>query len=125
MYNCWRDHIEYPRFSKRLLDQDLQIGHTVNMEVLVHGSPALEVKWYKNGLPLMENANCHVTHYSPESHVLTIHQALPSDRGLYSCMASNIAGTVRTSCYVNVTKHRCAYARPLGSRRFYEKLYDL
>lgn len=60
VYDCWRDHVEFPRFSKRLLDADLETGHTYYMEVNVHGSPKLEVKWYKNGLPVMENSNTYV-----------------------------------------------------------------
>lgn len=57
----WRDLlVEYPRFSKRLLDSEVKPGHNVYLEVKAHGSPDLRVKWYKNGQPLVETSNVYV-----------------------------------------------------------------
>lgn len=61
VYDCWRDHIDYPKFRQRLLDTKLTTGHSLCLEVEVTGSPELEVKWYKDGLPLRENYNIFVS----------------------------------------------------------------
>lgn len=64
-----------------------------------------------------------VTHYRPDSYVLTIRDALTSDRGLYSCEASNVVGLVTTSSMVTVTSTN--NPRPNTSVTFYDQLYDL
>lgn len=53
--------IDYPRFTKSLLDTEMKPGHNVYLEVRVQGEPAVKVKWYKNGLPLVETSNVYVS----------------------------------------------------------------
>lgn len=37
-----------------------------------------------------------IRHYRPDEYVLTVRDAQRSDAGLYSCVVSNMCGTVRT-----------------------------
>lgn len=53
--------LDYPRFTKRLLDTDIKSGHSAYLEVVVAGSPAVDVKWYRNGVPLIETSNVYVS----------------------------------------------------------------
>lgn len=53
--------LDYPRFTKRLLDTDLKTGHSAYLEVVVAGSPDVDVKWYRNGVPLIETSNVYVS----------------------------------------------------------------
>lgn len=52
--------IDYPRFTKALLDTEVKPGHNIYLEVRVQGEPAVKVKWYKNGSTLVETSNVYV-----------------------------------------------------------------
>lgn len=55
--------------------------------------------------------------------MLTIRDALVSDRGLYSCIASNMVGESQTTARVDVVRPKGPAICP--SVQFYEQLYDL
>lgn len=60
-YDNWRDSATYPKFTRRLYDQHITKGHTLRMEVNVIGDPEAEVKWYKDGLPIIQTSNIKVS----------------------------------------------------------------
>lgn len=61
--NACPSALDFPRFTKRLLDTDIKTGHSAYLEVVVAGSPDVDVKWYRNGVPLIETCNVYVSIY--------------------------------------------------------------
>lgn len=102
------DLSEFPCFRQRLADVRVNVGRHISLEVRVAGFPDCELTWYKDDAPLgrYRPANLELRQYSRELYVLYIHAATVADSGIYTCMAYNTAGAVRTSAYVHVEPYR-------------------
>lgn len=64
-------------------------GQTIRCEV--HGSPAPEVKWLKNGQPF----DSVLVHSSLNNHYVHVMEAKLTDAGRYTCFARSRAGEDR------------------------------
>ncbi|XP_039268950.2 hemicentin-1-like [Styela clava] len=65
------------------------IDSTISMDCSVQGSPAPEIIWLKNGLPVEFSERVHVTH---GQNTLRIDRSVERDMGIYTCIAKNVAG---------------------------------
>ncbi|GFO45203.1 basement membrane-specific heparan sulfate proteoglycan core protein, partial [Plakobranchus ocellatus] len=75
--------------------QTVGIGQTASLTCRVSGEPTPTVVWTKSGGPLTNN-------HQVVGNILRISQASMADRDLYTCTASNIAGTVKATAFVEV-----------------------
>ncbi|KAM6193100.1 hemicentin-2 [Sarcoramphus papa] len=75
------------------------LSAAVTLECRARGSPPLHVSWLKDGLPLRLSPR--VTLLSA-GHVLRISQAQVSDTGLYTCIASSLAGVADRSFVLQI-----------------------
>ncbi|XP_015905323.1 leucine-rich repeats and immunoglobulin-like domains protein 2 [Parasteatoda tepidariorum] len=85
----------FPVFTKTPSDLAIKTGSTARLECGAKGQPRPEIVWRKDGggeeFPAAKERRMHVM---PTDDVFFIVGVKPSDTGVYSCAASNIAGTI-------------------------------
>lgn len=93
-----------PKLLKKLADQRLKEGDTLNLTFEVSGTPDPEVKWYKDGEEVTADARIKITRDSQrkESYDLTVTLLKGSDGGLYEVRAENELGYVTSKSKVIV-----------------------
>ena len=94
----------YPRLVKTPADQTVRAGSTARLQCSAEGSPSPEVAWQKDGgfdFPAARERRMHVM---PDDHVFFIVDVKREDDGVYTCTASNDAGTVRANATLAVIR---------------------
>lgn len=77
-------------------------GQPLVLETVVSGSPAPEVKWFKDGVELFPKEGVRIE-VTPDGHIkLEIEDAKPIDSGSYKLIISNPNGAIKTQCAVAV-----------------------
>ncbi|XP_075698806.1 myopalladin [Rhinoderma darwinii] len=90
-----------PNFIQKLKSRELIEGSKVQLDCIVVGIPAPEVRWYCEGKEL-ENSPYIQIQRTEDLNTLIITEAFEEDTGRYSCFASNIYGTDSTSAEIYV-----------------------
>lgn len=67
----------------------VHVGQRVDILCNAHGSPPPVITWFKSGRPFLDGAQ----HPGSPDGTLSIEQAVISDAGVYTCAATNIAGS--------------------------------
>ncbi|KAG4067668.1 hypothetical protein HA402_005440 [Bradysia odoriphaga] len=124
---------EYPRFLKRPNETYIMANRNGRLEARVIGVPDPQIRWFKDWQPITDSARIKISQYDPDIFVLSINDAISKDSGLYSCSASNVAGTVSTSAMVHIEESEDQYVYHTHARnpyirskqRQYEELYDI
>ncbi|XP_075466995.1 myopalladin isoform X2 [Ascaphus truei] len=88
-----------PNFVQKIRSREVTEGARVQLDCIVVGIPAPEVRWYCEGKEL-ENCPDIQIHKSGDLNTLVITEAFEEDTGRYSCFASNIYGTDSTSAEI-------------------------
>ncbi|KAL0164834.1 hypothetical protein M9458_040587, partial [Cirrhinus mrigala] len=65
----------------------VQVGHAIDLPCVVQGVPDPSVSWLKDGTALLDGSQ-----YKISDEGLTLNQVGLMDEGVYTCVASNIAG---------------------------------
>lgn len=78
-----------PKITKRMDNLSVQADETISMVVQIQGSPAPEVKWYKNNQLVRESDRVKITKEGDDTYKLTIKGARLDDGGSYSIVAKN------------------------------------
>lgn len=68
----------------------------------VIGTPYPKIKWFKDWHPLSESSRIHIKWQEPETCTLTLSDSILKDGGLYTCTATNVAGTSTSSAMLSV-----------------------
>ncbi|XP_069836516.1 myopalladin [Dendropsophus ebraccatus] len=90
-----------PNFIQKLKSREVTEGSKVQLDCIVVGFPAPEVRWYCEGKEL-ENSPYIQIQRTGDLNTLIITEAFEEDTGRYSCFASNIYGTDSTSAEIYV-----------------------
>ncbi|XP_053307021.1 myopalladin isoform X2 [Spea bombifrons] len=90
-----------PNFIQKLKSREVTEGSRVQLDCIVVGIPAPEVRWYCEGKEL-ENSPYIQILKTGDLNSLIITEAFEEDTGRYSCFASNIYGTDSTSAEIYV-----------------------
>ncbi|XP_019394028.1 PREDICTED: myopalladin isoform X2 [Crocodylus porosus] len=90
-----------PRFTQKLKSREVPEGTKVQLDCIVVGIPAPEVRWYCEGKELENSPDIQIIQ-SGDQHSLVIVDAFEEDTGRYSCFASNIYGTDSTSAEIYI-----------------------
>uniref|UniRef100_A0A0K0DG20 Muscle M-line assembly protein unc-89 n=1 Tax=Angiostrongylus cantonensis TaxID=6313 RepID=A0A0K0DG20_ANGCA len=108
-----------PQFTEELKSLEFARNTTFELAVTVTGTPQPNIVWLKDGLPVLLD-DVHVFYMDEASgrFTLTIKDAQISDVGMYSCVASNVAGKAQTEAQVFVVEE-------LTSPHFVEALKSL
>ncbi|XP_018422586.1 PREDICTED: myopalladin [Nanorana parkeri] len=90
-----------PNFIQKIKSREVTEGSRVQLDCIVVGIPAPEVRWYCEGKEL-ENSPYILIQKNGDLNTLVITEAFEEDTGRYSCFASNIYGTDSTSAEIYV-----------------------
>ncbi|NXQ39749.1 MYPN protein, partial [Catharus fuscescens] len=90
-----------PRFTQKLRSREVPEGSKVQLDCIVVGIPAPEVRWYCEGKELENSPDIQIIQ-TGDHHSLIIVEAFEEDTGRYSCFASNIYGTDSTSAEIYI-----------------------
>ncbi|XP_045080717.1 obscurin isoform X5 [Coregonus clupeaformis] len=91
-----------PVFLTELQSQDVPDGNPVSFDCVVIGKPPPSVRWFKDGKLLEENDHYMINEDQEGCHQLIITTVLPSDMGVYRCMAENTSGIASTKAELRV-----------------------
>uniref|UniRef100_A0A667ZZG0 Ig-like domain-containing protein n=1 Tax=Myripristis murdjan TaxID=586833 RepID=A0A667ZZG0_9TELE len=91
-----------PVFLTELQSQDVPDGYPVSFDCVVIGKPPPSVRWFKDGKLLEENDHYMINEDQEGCHQLIITSVLPSDMGVYRCMAENSSGIAATKAELRV-----------------------
>ncbi|XP_068597660.1 myopalladin [Brachionichthys hirsutus] len=92
---------EPPHFTQKLRSRELPEGSKVQLDCIVRGRPAPEVRWFCEGKELENSPDLQII-ADGALHSLVITEAFEEDTGRYSCFASNFYGTDSTSAEIYV-----------------------
>nr|XP_055175129.1 hemicentin-1 isoform X2 [Nyctereutes procyonoides] len=77
----------------------VQVGQRVDIPCSAQGMPLPVITWFKGGSAMLVDG---VQHISNSDGTLSIDQAMLSDAGIYTCVATNIAGSDETEITLHV-----------------------
>ncbi|XP_022670614.1 titin-like isoform X6 [Varroa destructor] len=90
-----------PWFLQPLVDRLERKGARITLTCIVEGCPMPTIRWFKDNM-LLANGPDHQISFDSGIARLTIPYVFPQDSGRYVCTATNVAGSVITSCLVHV-----------------------
>ncbi|GMT37605.1 hypothetical protein PFISCL1PPCAC_28901 [Pristionchus fissidentatus] len=97
-----------PKMEKGLKATSVKEKDTVRMEVKVAGGEPDEVKWTKDGKPVLADGRIHFEEKPDGTYALIIDDAKPEDAGNYAVEVKNPAGSDSSSAPLTVEKGKPA-----------------
>ena len=94
--------LEHPVFLQKLDETTSMSRRTGRMQCCVTGLPYPKIKWFRDWHPLYESERIKILWEEPDKCTLFISNLITRDNALYSCTATNIAGTATSSAILNV-----------------------
>ena len=94
-----------PEFGKNLRAADVPEGASHTLECVVSGIPFPTITWYKDDVPLTNNADF-VSTIDNGRCLLKIRKMTKALTGTYACKATNPGGDVTSSAVVNAVGER-------------------
>ncbi|KAJ1353882.1 hypothetical protein KIN20_010652 [Parelaphostrongylus tenuis] len=92
-----------PRFIIPLVDQTVMIGGAIDLECKVTGEPMPQVKWSKDGGPILEDSRyVWEVDEAKGTYQLRITSVTLNDEGTYRCVATNESGSATTKSFVRI-----------------------
>uniref|UniRef100_A0A8C2BLN4 Myopalladin n=1 Tax=Cyprinus carpio TaxID=7962 RepID=A0A8C2BLN4_CYPCA len=102
---------EPPHFIQKLKSREVSEGSKVQLDCIVRGLPAPEVRWFCEGKELENSPDIQII-ANGERHTLIIAEAFEEDTGRYSCFASNFYGTDSTSAEIYIEEPTISDVEP-------------
>ncbi|TRY90214.1 hypothetical protein DNTS_005822 [Danionella cerebrum] len=97
-----------PMFLTELRSQDVPDGFPVSFDCIIVGNPTSTVRWFKDGKLLEENDHYMINEDQDGRHQLIITAVLPTDMGVYRCMAENDSGIASSKAELRVDNYDTA-----------------
>ncbi|KAG1944408.1 titin [Pimephales promelas] len=91
-----------PVFLTELRSQDVPDGFPVSFDCVIAGKHPHTVRWFKDGKLLEENDHYMINEDQEGRHQLIITAVLPTDMGVYRCMAENDSGIASSKAELRV-----------------------
>ncbi|XP_044798654.2 hemicentin-1 isoform X4 [Bubalus bubalis] len=88
-----------PKIQRGPKVMKVQVGQRVDIPCSAQGTPLPVITWFKGGGAVLVDGLQHIRH--PDG-TLSIKQAVLSDAGIYTCVATNIAGSDETEITLHV-----------------------
>lgn len=89
------------------------LGASAVLECRVSGSAPISVGWFQDGNELISGPKCQSS-FSENVCTLNLHLLEPSDTGIYTCVAANVAGSDECSAMLTV-QGQCARGRGVAA----------
>lgn len=96
-----------PMFLTELQNQEVQDGYPVSFDCIVVGKPLPTVRWFKDGKAIEENDHYMINEDQEGCHQLIITAVVPTDMGVYRCLAENNMGVASTKAELRVDRKHC------------------
>lgn len=93
-----------PRIQRGPKLMKVQVGQRADILCNAQGTPLPVITWLKGGSAMLVDG---VQHVSNSDGMLSIEQAMLSDAGIYTCVATNIAGSDETEITLHVQGDFC------------------
>ncbi|XP_017836914.1 obscurin isoform X3 [Drosophila busckii] len=116
---------EHPRFLKRPDETFIMCRKNGRIEARIIGIPLPEVHWYKDWKLITDTSRIKISSYDPDIYVLSIHDSIIKDAGLYSISARNVAGSISTSVTVHIEENEDLYIFKTYGRHPYVRAKQL
>uniref|UniRef100_A0A8C2ETZ5 Ig-like domain-containing protein n=1 Tax=Cyprinus carpio TaxID=7962 RepID=A0A8C2ETZ5_CYPCA len=97
-----------PVFKEAFKDQTKEPNGTIHLECIVEGKPD-KVRWLKDGEPLTDGKHHHIDIYNDGTSVL------PTDMGVYRCMAENDSGITSSKAELRVDSEYTFHVQHLSA----------
>ncbi|KAM4869534.1 LOW QUALITY PROTEIN: obscurin-like [Urocitellus parryii] len=91
-----------PVFLTELQNQEVQDGYPLSFDCMVTGQPVSSVRWFKDGKLLEEDDHYMINEDQQGGHQLIITAVVPTDMGVYRCLAENSVGVSSTKAALRV-----------------------
>ncbi|XP_053913944.1 obscurin isoform X11 [Cuculus canorus] len=91
-----------PMFITELQNQEVQDGYPVSFDCIVIGKPLPTVRWFKDGKAIEEDDHYMINEDQEGCHQLIITAVVPTDMGVYRCLAENNIGVASTKAELRV-----------------------
>ncbi|XP_020958298.1 hemicentin-1 isoform X2 [Sus scrofa] len=88
-----------PKIQRGPKVMKVQVGQRVDLPCSAQGTPLPVITWFKGGSAVLTDGLQHISH--PDG-TLGIKQVMLSDAGVYTCVATNIAGSDETEITLHV-----------------------
>ena len=132
IFNFFFVEKDAPKFTKLLDETEGLARNHIRLSCSVISSPQATIKWFKDYQPLHDTSRLNIIGDS-DNLSLVINDAMVRDSGLYSCTATNLAGSTTTSAYVTVRDQPISYDKYPFSYKDHikpknkpmEQLYDI
>ncbi|XP_011705986.1 PREDICTED: titin-like [Wasmannia auropunctata] len=111
----------YPSFDRSLLPTTSRINSRLQLECRVKGTPSVTPTWYRNGRAL-ERSSRIKRHFNGITAKIEISKVKASDAGEYSCVATNILGSTKSSCQVTILDRHDMSVADKNAPRFLQSL---
>ncbi|KAM4688626.1 obscurin [Discoglossus pictus] len=91
-----------PLFITELQNQEVIDGYPVSFDCVVIGKPMPTVRWFKDGKVIEEDDHYMINEDQEGCHQLIITAVIPTDMGVYRCLAENRMGVSSTKAELRV-----------------------
>lgn len=88
-----------PKIQRGPTIMKVQVGQRVDIPCSAQGTPLPVITWFTGGSAILVDGLQHISH--PDG-TFSIDQAVLSDAGIYTCVATNIAGSDETEITLHV-----------------------
>lgn len=114
---------EAPKFLRYLESAEVTEGDSFTFECILRGYPEPSVQWLKYNNPITDSANYKISSFG-EKRRLEIPKISSSDAAVFSCIATNVAGTSQTTANLIVKpKQEVSPLKPPSFLRVLQNAY--
>ncbi|XP_067210466.1 uncharacterized protein [Linepithema humile] len=111
----------YPTFDRSLLSTTSRVNGRLQLECRVRGTPTVTPTWHRNGQPLERSARIK-RYFDGTTAKIEITKVKASDAGEYTCVATNVLGSTRSTCQVTVLNNHNSSMADKSAPRFLQLL---
>ncbi|XP_041349993.1 leucine-rich repeats and immunoglobulin-like domains protein 3 [Gigantopelta aegis] len=108
----------FPVFTKTPVDITIKAGKTAKLECSATGQPSPVMAWQKDGGDDFPAARERRMHVMPQDDTFFIVNTKSSDEGVYSCTATNDAGTIAVNATVTILETP-SFVQPMEAKKFF------
>ncbi|XP_018399450.1 PREDICTED: uncharacterized protein LOC108777137, partial [Cyphomyrmex costatus] len=102
-----------PSFCSKLTNRIVEVGMRTRLTCIVLGNPEPHIYWTKDDQKLDASGNRYKTRFENGMAYLELHDVLPEDAGIYTCVAENTHGTSNTESILKVySDHKPIHSPP-------------